>query len=127
MLCWVPVGAGFGVLTVGQLYVVVLLVGVGTVFFDVSQGACLPALVGRERLVEANSRLEVNRTVGYTTGPTLGGQLATALGAPLALVATVIGYLWSAGWIASIRTREAAAPATSTICCARSATACASS
>jgi MFS family permease len=110
VLCWVPVGAALGVLTVGQLYVVVLLVGVGTVFFDVSQGAYLPSLVGRGRLVEANSRLEVNRTVAVTTGPTLGGQLATAVGAPLALVATIIGYLWSAAWIAAIRTREAPPP-----------------
>ena len=97
-----------GVLTVEQLYVVQLLVGVGTVFFDVSQGAYLPDLVGRARLVEANGRLEANRTVAFTAGPTVGGQLIQWLGAPLALVATVLSYLSSA---ASIRTQERRQPA----------------
>jgi MFS family permease len=110
VLCWVPVGAALGMLAIWQLYLVVLLVGVGTVFFDVSQGAYLPTLVGRHRLVEANSRLEVNRAVAYATGPTVGGQLATAAGAPLALIATIAGYLWSAAWIAAIRTPEPVAP-----------------
>lgn len=54
VLAWVPIGYVLGVLTIEQLYVVQLLVGVGTVFFDVSQGAYLPDLVGRARLVEAN-------------------------------------------------------------------------
>lgn len=39
VLAWVPIGYVLEVLTIEQLYVVQLLVGVGTVFFDVSQGA----------------------------------------------------------------------------------------
>jgi MFS family permease len=110
-LAWVPVGYVLGVLTVVQLYVVQLMVGVGTVFFDVSQGAYLPDLVGRSRLVEANGRLEANRTVAFTAGPTVGGQLIQWLGAPLALVTTVLSYLSSAAWLASIRTQERRLPA----------------
>jgi MFS family permease len=110
-LAWVPVGYVLGVLTVVQLYVVQLMVGVGTVFFDVSQGAYLPDLVGRSRLVEANGRLEANRTVAFTAGPTVGGQLIQWLGAPRALVTTVLSYLSSAAWLASIRTQERRLPA----------------
>lgn len=106
VLAWVPVGCVIGVLTFEQLYVVQLLVGVGTVIFDVSQGAYLPDLIGRARLVEANGRLEANRTVAFTAGPTVGGHLIQWLGAPLALVTTVLGYLSSAAWLASIRTQE---------------------
>lgn len=109
-LAWIPVAAVLEVLTIEQLYAVQLLVGVGTVFFDVCQGAYLPTLVGRQRLVEANGLLEANRTVAFSAGPTIGGQLVQLLGAPLAVVTTVVGYLWSAAWIASIRTPEPPPP-----------------
>ena len=110
LLAWVPVAAALDVLTIEQLYVVNLLVGVGTVFFDVSLGAYVPTLIGRSRLVEGNGRLEANRSVAYSAGPTIGGQLIQWLGAPLAVVSTVFGYLWSAAWLASIRTREQPPP-----------------
>jgi predicted MFS family arabinose efflux permease len=106
ILAWVPLGAALGVLTVEQLYIVELLVGAGTVFFDVSQGAYVPALIGRDRLVDGNGRLEANRTVAYLAGPTIGGQLVLWLGAPLTVAGTVLGYLWSALWLGSIRTKE---------------------
>lgn len=106
VLAWVPVGWALGVLTVPQLYLVELLVGVGTVFFDVSHGAYLPGLVGRSRLVEGNGWLEANRAVAYSAGPSLGGQLVQWLGAPLTVVGTVLGFLGSAGWLAAIRYRE---------------------
>jgi predicted MFS family arabinose efflux permease len=110
VLAWVPVGAVLGVLTVEQLYAVELLVGIGTVLFDVSQGAYLPVLVGRGWLVEANGALQANHTLAYTAGPTVAGQLVGWLGAPLAVLATVAGFVWSALWIGSVRTREPRPP-----------------
>lgn len=102
----VPAAAAFGVLTLGQLYAAAFATGVLTLFFDVSHRAYLPQVVGREHLIEANSRLEANRTVGYAIGPTLGGYLVQWIGAPLAVVADALSFVWSAGWIASIRTPE---------------------
>lgn len=46
----IPIAYWLGVLTVGQLVVVELLVGVATVFFQTSYGAFLPALVSRQEL-----------------------------------------------------------------------------
>lgn len=109
-LGWIPVAVVLDVLTVEQVYAVQLLVGVGTVLFDVCQGAYLPTLVGRQRLMEGNGLLEVNRTVAYSAGPTIGGQAVQWLGASLAVVGAVAGYLWSAAWIASIRTPEPPPP-----------------
>jgi MFS family permease len=106
LLAWIPVAAHLDVLTIWQLFAIELLVGAGTVCFDVSQGAYLPTLIGRSRLVEGNGRLEANRSVAYSAGPSIGGQLIGWLGAPLAVLATVLGYLWSAAWLGSIRTRE---------------------
>jgi MFS family permease len=108
----VPLAAALGVLTLGQLYTVAVATGVLTLFFDVSHRSYLPQVVGRDRLVEANSRLEGNRTVSYAVGPTLGGYLVQWIGAPLAILADALSFLWSAGWISAIRTPESApAPA----------------
>lgn len=105
-LAWIPVAAALGVLTVEQLYVAQFVAGTGTAVFDISQGAYLPFLAGRDRLVEANSALEANRTVMFTLGPSLGGQLVAWIGAASAVVATVGGFLWSALWLRTVRARE---------------------
>jgi MFS family permease len=62
-----------GVLHIGQLYVVAFLVGILTVFFDVAYQSYLPSLVGRENLVEGNSKLEISRSVSEIAGPVLRG------------------------------------------------------
>ncbi|MGH3678814.1 MAG: MFS transporter [Natronosporangium sp.] len=110
VLGWVPVAAVLDLLTIEQLFAVSFLAGIGTVCFDLAHGAYLPSLVGRSRLVEANGRLETNHSVAYSAGPTIGGQLVGWIGAPLAVLATVAGYLWSAGWVAAIRHREPPPP-----------------
>lgn len=105
-LASVPVAWWLGVLTVQQLYVVALVLGVFTVFFDVAYQSYLPHLVEREQLVEGNSKLEVVRTVAQVGGPSLGGYLIQLLTAPFALVATVAGFAWSALCLGMIRKRE---------------------
>lgn len=104
----VPLAAVLGVLTIWQLYAVVLLTGALTVFFDVSYQSYLPFLVGRERLVEGNAKLQGTQSVAQVAGPGLGGLLVQALTAPFALLADVASYLWSALWLGTIRRREPA-------------------
>jgi hypothetical protein len=58
-----------GLLTLAQLLVVALLVGVATVFFDVGYQSYLPSLVGRVLLVEGNSKLESTRALAQVGGP----------------------------------------------------------
>src|SRR5689334_14068074 len=58
LLLSVPVAWWLGALTLVQLVVVALLVGVCTVFFDIAYQSYLPSLVGREHLVEGNSKLQ---------------------------------------------------------------------
>lgn len=77
-----------------------------TVFFDVSYQSYLPALVGREHLVEGNGKLEASSQVAYAGGPAAGGFLVQWLTAPFALAADALTYLWSVVWLARIRTRE---------------------
>ena len=93
-------------LTLPQLYVVGLLTGVLTVFFDVAYQSYLPSLVGRDHLVEGNAKLEASRSVSQIAGPSIGGLLVQWLTAPYALLVDALSYLWSALWVGAIATRE---------------------
>ncbi|NRQ35070.1 MFS transporter [Nonomuraea sp. NN258] len=105
-LASVPVAWGLDALTMPQLYVVAVLLGACTVFFDVAYQSYLPHLVARDGLVGANSALEVVRTVAQLGGPGAGGYLVQVLGAPFALAATVGGFAWSALCLGRIRRPE---------------------
>src|SRR5207245_4008039 len=48
------------------LYVLSFFIGVLTVFFDVAYQAYLPVLVGRQQLVDENSKLEMNNPLANT-------------------------------------------------------------
>jgi MFS family permease len=107
LLTSLVVAAIFGSLTLTQLYVVALGVGVCSVFFDVANPSYLPAVVGRDYLVEANARLQASISVAYTAGPTVAGLLVQSLTAPVAIVADAVSFVWSAAFVTSIRNREA--------------------
>ncbi|HET8684918.1 MAG TPA: MFS transporter [Micromonosporaceae bacterium] len=103
----VPMAWWAGVLTIWQLYVVALLVGVLTVFFDVAYQSYLPHLAGRERLVEGNAKLEVVRASSQIGGPGLAGLLIQAVTAPFAVVVDAVSFVASALFVGLIRKREA--------------------
>src|SRR4029453_96439 len=69
--------------TLPMLYLVAVLLGVGETLFDTSAQSLLPAVVGRDELTRANSRLFAVELVANTfIGPPLGGLLAPARPAP---------------------------------------------
>jgi MFS family permease len=109
-LLTIPVAHWLGVLTIWQLYAVAFVHGVGTVFFDVSYQSYLPALVGRDQIVEGNSKLEVSRAAANIGGPGLAGGLVAALTAPIAILVDAISFLFSALLLGAIRTKEAPPP-----------------
>lgn len=106
LLVSVPVAWWLDLLTLPQLYVVALLHGVFTVFFDVAYQSYLPHLVGRANLVEGNSKLESMRAVSIIAGPGLGGQLIQLLTAPVALLVDAVALAGSVGFVVRIRNRE---------------------
>jgi predicted MFS family arabinose efflux permease len=106
----VPLGAALGVLSLTQLYLVVFVTGLGTVFFDVAYLSYLPSLVGREHLVDGNARLEASRSAAFAAGPSISGLLVQALTAPVVILVDAVSFGWSAAWLRAIRTPEAAVP-----------------
>lgn len=106
----VPVLALAGVLRIWQLYVVVALAGVGSLFETVTAQSFTPRLVPRDRLLPANSALMVsNATVG-TVGAALAGVLVTALTAPVAIAADALSFLLAA--LCKSRIRDPGLPTT---------------
>ncbi|MFE7562622.1 MFS transporter [Kitasatospora sp. NPDC057500] len=102
----IPLAAALDVLGLLQLYLVALVTGVATVFFDVAHQSFLPVLLPRERLVAGNGAIETVRSSAQIAGPGLGGGLVQLLGAPLAIVADAAGYLLSAVLLGRIRAEE---------------------
>jgi predicted MFS family arabinose efflux permease len=102
----VPAAALAGVLGMPQLYAVTALAGVLTVFFNVAYQSHLPALVEREQMLEANSRLTLSATIAEICGPGLTGALVQLITAPLAIAFDALSFAVSALSVALIRRRE---------------------
>jgi len=88
--------------TLAMLYAVALLLGFAETLFDTSAQSLLPAVVARDDLTRANSRLFAVEMVANTfVGPPLGGLLAAA-GLAVAMGVPAAAYLVGAGCLVLI-------------------------
>lgn len=110
LLGLIPVAALLGVLNIGQLYALGFLTGVLTVFFDVAYVSYLPGLVGREQLVEGNSKLQISFSTAAFVGPGLAGVLVQWLTAPVAIAVDAVSFFVSAVFLCLIRRHEPEPP-----------------
>ena len=106
----IPIAAMVGTLTMWQLYLVSFLAGVFSAAVDLSRAAVVPALVGRERLVAANSRMQASAAFAEIAGPSLGGALVQALTAPIAIAFDAASFLVSAVVLSALRVSETIHP-----------------
>lgn len=104
LMASLPFAALVWTLTLAQLYVVVLLCGVLTVFFNVAYRTQLPLLVSEEQLLEGNGKLETSESVAELAGPALGGLLTGLIGAARTVLTDAVSFLFSACLLASIDT-----------------------
>ena len=106
LMASVPIADLLGSLSMPQLYLVVLLVGVGTVFFDIASQSYVPQLVGRDHLLEANAKLSSVNAGAEVAGRSGGGFLVQLFTAPFAIVLNALTFLWSALCLGLIRKPE---------------------
>src|SRR5438093_7011779 len=97
-------------LQITYLYVFSFFIGILTVFFDVAYQAYLPALVERNQLVDANSKLETTNSVAGTGGPAVAGAVIEGFSAAAAMVFDAASFFFSALTLIAIRKREAVPP-----------------
>jgi MFS family permease len=95
-----------GALQIWHLYLVGAIVGVATVFFDVSYQSYIPVLLPGAQVGTANSRLEATSQVASIGGPGLAGALLSVVSAPVLLLADGISYLVSAFCLWRVRDTE---------------------
>jgi MFS family permease len=110
LLFWIPVAYASGLLRIEQLYVVAFIqAALGTVFHSAYR-SYLPSLVGRDRLVEGNSRLATSSSIAEIGGPSLAGALVQIVSAPFAILVDAVSFVVSAISLVAIRAREIVAP-----------------
>jgi MFS family permease len=102
----IPVAWALDMLTIEQLYIVALLVGVGNVFFDVAARSYLPAVVGRDQLLSANSKLHSSEAASSLAGPSVSGYIVQFFAAPIAILIDAVSFLASALFLSTIRNKE---------------------
>lgn len=105
LLWWV------GVLQIWHMIAVAFVLGIATVFFDVSYQSIVPSLVRSSQIAEANGKLESTSQLAGIAGPAAGGWLVAALTAPVAILATVGTYVASMIALLFTRDDETVAPA----------------
>ena len=106
ILASIPIAAFAHRLSMAQLYVVIALAGICTVFFDVAYQSYMPSLVERENLLEGNSKLAMSASVAEIAGPSLTGLLVQLITAPIAILFDAISFLVSAVSVLLIRKPE---------------------
>jgi MFS family permease len=111
LIASIPVTAWLGVLSMPQLYGVAAAVGAATTLFQIADNSYLPALVGPERLVEGNAKLEATDSIAEAAGPGLAGVLIQVLTAPVTVIIDALSYLGSAFMLSRIQAREEPAAA----------------
>jgi predicted MFS family arabinose efflux permease len=106
VLLAIPLAAFAGRLSLPLLYIVAAITGVATVLFTLADHVLITDLVGRKRLLDANSKREAIDAFAEISGPALGGALVAWLTAPLAIAADAATFIVSAVLIGRIRKRE---------------------
>ncbi|MFG2142925.1 MFS transporter [Streptomyces sp. NPDC048696] len=102
----VPLLWWWGQLEMWQLYVIVAVAGVLTVFFDVAYQSYLPHLLRHDQLVDANGKMGSTQYFAYVSGTGLGGAVAAVVGVARAVAVDALSFLASAVTLALIRVPE---------------------
>ena len=105
-LASVPVAWWLDFLTIQWLYAVGFVVGTGSVVGGAAEQIFLTFLVGRAGLIDAHARLAATESASRLVGPGIAGALIQALGAPLAILSTVCGYVASLWNLRRVKARE---------------------
>ena len=111
LLATIPTAAILRHLRIEQLYVITFLVGILSIFFDVAYESYLPSLIGRDQLIEGNSKLSSSASVAELSGLGVAGWLVQLFTAPVTILIDAVSFFVSAISIWVVRAPEPAAVA----------------
>jgi MFS family permease len=110
VLLAVPIAAWFGMLSMWVLYIVGFLVGLGGIIGWAAYQVFMAERVGRDSLVEANSRIALSDSAAQLIGPGIAGAIIHALTAPIAIFLDAVSFFISAIMLRTIKSAESDAP-----------------
>ena len=102
VLLAIPLASFWDSLNLPLVLAVVFLIGSFNLLFDIADRSFIPLVIPRERMVDANSKLEASYASAQMGGPAIGGALVSLLTAPFAILATAATLLSSASLIRRI-------------------------
>jgi len=105
-LASVPLAWWLDALTIHWLYAVGFVLGTGMVVGGSAEQVFLTFVVGRERLVDAHAKFAATESAARLVGPGMAGAMVQLLGAPLAILCNVAGFVISLANLKRIRARE---------------------
>jgi len=105
-LASVPAAFVFGVLGLYQLYLVSLIMGTSTLFFDVAYQSYLPSLVNKEDVVEGNQKLQTSASAAGVIGPSVASVMMQLVGAAVSIIVDAFGTMASVFMLIAIRKPE---------------------
>lgn len=110
LLLSIPIAYAFGALRIEQLYIVMFLESCLGALFDAAYPAYVPTLIGRDRLVEGNSRLATSSSIAEIGGPGFAGALVQIVSSPFAILVDAVSFVVSAVSLLLIHTPEPPPP-----------------
>lgn len=105
-LASVPLAWWLDALTIHWLYAVGFVLGTGLVVGGSAEQVFLTFVIGRERLVDAQAKLAGTESAARLLGPGMAGAMVQLLGAPVAILCNVAGFVVSLANLRRIRARE---------------------
>ncbi|MFD2273745.1 MFS transporter [Undibacterium arcticum] len=102
VLAIIPLAYWLGLLSMPLLYAVGFLLGIGFVLGGSAAQVFLTHLVGREHLMDAQSKFAATDSVSRLIGPGIAGLLVQWLTAPFAILINAAGFLlswWNLGYL----------------------------
>jgi predicted MFS family arabinose efflux permease len=105
-IAMVPILFFAGWLDFAWVCVIALVVGVLGVFFEVSNQAFLPSLLGKSRVPEGNAKFQVSQSLAQVGGPSLAGVLIAFFSAASIMIVDAASYVVGAVTSALIRKPE---------------------
>jgi MFS family permease len=105
-LASVPLAWWQGWLSIHWMYAVEFVLGTGLVVGGGAEQIVMTFLVGRDGLIDAQSKFAATESASRLLGPGLAGVLVQALGAPVAILCNVAGFTVSISNLRRIRARE---------------------
>jgi MFS family permease len=106
----IPLLSFLGVLRVWEIYLIGFLSSTLTIFFESSEFAAIPSLVGQEDLVTANGRIQASYSGAAVAGPLLAGLMLAVVKIETVFVVDAASFVVSAYSLGLVRVSFNAEP-----------------